>query len=508
MQPRDRVSEFTIHANAAEDDVTKSVFTSSRPLEVVVADVLTKRAEYFSGTIIGLAMLELHHSKVTDTTYFWRLKAPLPSPPAQCDAPSMHAVYEEAIFPPIVSHNVSTHRYYPPVREIVTVAASVFPLPENRYEVFAIFSSVPYTLFRSVSCNEIGLKHPHGEVKGFPQYQTKCCMFAFDELATVEEQADETDPYFDGCAFTRHGAVGMSLRRSHAVKTTDVVNGQQVYVTELGDWPRQRSDFTSFLRDRMVETVQQAKSKHCKKLVEMAYPEADEPPFASIETFVFHEKCFKFLFGPKIRPSLSRTYCFAIQEHTNLSPCLGIVYDGQDDVHHAIVKICDHKSERDGCCIVKSESSGSSYITGSTRENLAAATTLHCFQQSMGGHAPSPDDIDPGKGDQCVYDACLAIYDALAEDLYAAEIDGWSFVEKPRRVLDAMATVCGDLARYRYVLSAMPTSMLLSLRRVLANWDDSINVHAAQEKLKHHLGPKSGTLSTPDTSEHVGDVVG
>jgi hypothetical protein len=180
----------------------------------------------------------------------------------------------------------------------------------------------------------------------------------------------------------------------------------------------------------------------------------------------------------------------------NVSPCLGIVYDGQGDFHHAVVKICSHKSEEEGCCIVKSES-GQYFIAGPTRETLGAATSVHCFQQCAGGRAPSRDEVDPGEGDQCVFDACLAIYKALSEDLYAAENDGWGCVERPQCALDAMTTLCGDLARYRYALRAMPATVLLSLRRISATWDDCINVHDAQEKLERHLAPKCVT-TTPD----------
>jgi hypothetical protein len=203
------MNSFTVYTNASSD-VTQTPFESCSPLDTVVADVLTKRGMYFSGTITGLAMLQLGQTTqlaTTKNTYFWRLRVPLLSPQADCDPPP-DVVFDEAVCPPIVSHDVST-RADEHVREI---GALNLPSTNTTYQVFALFSSVPYPLFRSVVCSEIDLKHPHGKGEGFPQYQAKCCMFAHDELATVK--ADGAINYFDGCAFTKRGAVGMSLRRA------------------------------------------------------------------------------------------------------------------------------------------------------------------------------------------------------------------------------------------------------------------------------------------------------
>jgi hypothetical protein len=288
VQPKSESSiEFTIYSNRTEDALTTSVFTSIFcPLNVVVGHVLTKRAEYFSGTIVGVAMLQLHRTTATGTkannTYFWRLNAPLlTSHPTQSGAPP-HVVNVEAFVPlqPIVSHDVTngwacTHRRKPGAAE-----TSGKDAPASRYEVFAIFSSVPYTLFRSVLCDKIDLEHPCGELADFPQYQGKCCAFAGYELATVE--AGKTINYFDGCAFTKRGAVGMSLRRGHA-KTTDVE--RQVYVTELDNWPRKSKKFISLGNEEYVDVIDKAEAKRSKRVVDIAYPVEDEPPFFSKQCF-------------------------------------------------------------------------------------------------------------------------------------------------------------------------------------------------------------------------------
>jgi hypothetical protein len=120
-------------------------------------------------------------------------------------------------------------------------------------------------------------------------------------------------------------------------------------------------------------------------------------------------RCSKKLFIAQASSAdVKRVYCYQLRENTDVSQgtvngvrvfnaCLGIVFDGEPDLHHALVKTCSHAKGDQECSIgVAGELATPDYFVADPMfETLAEATTLHCFQQSAGCHAPSLDDFDP-----------------------------------------------------------------------------------------------------------------
>ena len=385
--------------------------------------------QYFRGTIIGIVVADMvdtstavqgrsiDHKKVQTLvcTYTWPVpdrhiddtSSPMTTIPKLLPAPTIASVDNVT--------NVTTTELLPPR---LLAGASL----HARY-VYAVFSKVPYALYRDVAPSELLMSYLT-DTQAVPG-PLCCAIFDKPELPLLGPNPPHflaQTPLFNPPEMVTRGipvaisakeqqmpvACGMPWKRYHTSTKTEPKNHE---VQDGTPW----NELETSLGKAIECTTVGCKKRHYRQKL----AGVGDVAVNVIDTITVSEP-----FAEK----LENHHCFSLSKDTEVSKyCLGIVFDGSGHKpwahHHALIKFCKHVdwtncAISDYAALVRQDGALLRHAYSLKRHHVESMFTviapgntaeiaLHCFWQKGGGRPLLVDDVDRDCGEMELFEALL-----------------------------------------------------------------------------------------------------